>query len=70
MPGGAKLVAGYELQFADDLFGNSGSLGMTEGDALADPSLTDRFRYEQVINALYATYQRPFDQADPVKCRG
>ncbi len=60
MPGEARLVAGYELDFADDLFGNSGSLGTTEADALADPALTDRFRYQQATNALYATYQRPF----------
>ena len=59
MPGKAKLVAGYDFEVAHDVFDHAGSLGTSETDALADPSLTDHFAYDQITNALYATYQRP-----------
>ena len=52
-------MAGYDFEFADDLFRHLGALGVSEGAAVADPALTDRFRYKQATEALYATYQRP-----------
>ncbi len=59
VPGKATLVAGYDFEVAHDVFDHAGSLGTSETDALADPSLTDHFAYDQVTNAVYATYQRP-----------
>jgi outer membrane receptor protein involved in Fe transport len=59
MPGGAKLVAGYELQIDDNDYDNFGARGPMSGSLTMDPSLTNQFRYDQQVHALYATYNRP-----------
>ncbi len=59
LPGGAKLVAGYELQVDDNDYDNYGARGPTSGGLVVDPSLTNQFRYDQAVHALYATYNRP-----------
>jgi len=59
LPGGAKLVAGYELQVDDNDYDNFGARGPTSGALTVDPSLTNQFRYDQTVHALYVTYNRP-----------
>ena len=58
LPGGAKLVAGYELQIDDNDYDNFGARGPTSGALVTDPALTNQFRYDQAVHALYATYSR------------
>ncbi|WP_299014033.1 TonB-dependent receptor [uncultured Caulobacter sp.] len=58
LPGGAKLVAGYELQVDDNDYDNFGARGPLGGSLTTDPALTNQFKYKQAINALYATYSR------------
>jgi outer membrane receptor protein involved in Fe transport len=59
LPGDAKLTAGYQLQHDDNAFDNLDLRGMSQDLATPDPALTDHFRYDQVINSVYGTYQRP-----------
>jgi len=59
LPGGAKLVAGYELQIDDNDYDNFGARGPNGGSLTIDPALTNQFKYDQAVNALYATYSRP-----------
>lgn len=59
LPDGAKLVAGYELQVDDNDYDNYGARGPTAGALAVVPSLTNRFKYDQTVHALYATYSRP-----------
>ncbi|HJV42364.1 TonB-dependent receptor domain-containing protein [Caulobacter sp.] len=59
LPGGAKLVAGYELQVDDNDYDNYGARGPNAGSLTVTPSLTNQFRYDQAVHALYATYSRP-----------
>ncbi|PHY20393.1 TonB-dependent receptor domain-containing protein [Caulobacter sp. BP25] len=58
LPGGAKLVAGYELQLDDNDYDNLGARGPIGGALTTDPALTNQFKYGQAVNALYATYSR------------
>jgi outer membrane receptor protein involved in Fe transport len=60
MDGGAKLKLGYELQVDLDDFDNSGDRGATVAGEVPDPTLFDQFRFNQAVNGVYATYQRPF----------
>lgn len=55
---GAKLVAGYELQIDDNNYDNFGARGPTGGSLTTDPALTNQFKYDQAVNAFYATYSR------------
>jgi outer membrane receptor protein involved in Fe transport len=57
---GAKLKLGYELQVDLDDFDNSGQRGATIAAEVPDPTLFDQFRFNQAVNGVYATYQRPF----------
>ncbi|THD64538.1 outer membrane beta-barrel family protein [Phenylobacterium sp.] len=59
LSGGAKLKLGYELQVDLDDFDNSGNRGATVASETPDPTLIDRFRFNQAVNGVYATYQRP-----------
>jgi outer membrane receptor protein involved in Fe transport len=59
LPGGAKLVAGYELQVDDNDYDNYGARGPTGAALAVDPSLTNQFKYDQVVHAVYATISRP-----------
>jgi outer membrane receptor protein involved in Fe transport len=58
LPDGAKLVAGYELQIDDNDYDNFGARGAIGGSLTVDPALTNRFKYDQAVNAFYATYSR------------
>ncbi len=59
LPGGAKLVAGYELQIDNNDYDNYGARGPTGGALVVDPSLTNQFKYDQTVHAAYVTYSRP-----------
>ncbi|HEY8005163.1 MAG TPA: outer membrane beta-barrel family protein [Phenylobacterium sp.] len=56
----AKLKAGYELEYDRSIFDNFGLTGPTAAAETPDASLIDRFKFNQAINGVYATYQRPF----------
>ena len=60
LAGDAKLKLGYELQVDLDDFNNTGVRGPTVAGEVADPTLIDRFHFNQAVNGAYVTYQRPF----------
>ena len=60
LAGDAKLKLGYELQVDLDDFDNTGVRGPTLGSEVSDPTLIDRFHFDQAVNGAYVTYQRPF----------
>ena len=60
MPGEAKLKSGYELEVDDNDYDNFGARGLTPATATPDAALANHFLYKQTINALYATYEKPF----------
>ena len=60
LPGGAKLVTGYELQIDDNDYDNFGARGPIGGGLTTDPALTNQFKYDQTVHAAYATYSRAF----------
>ena len=59
LPHDAKLVAGYELQLNENDYDNYGARGPKGGALVVDPSLTNRFQFDQAVNAIYVTYSRP-----------
>jgi outer membrane receptor protein involved in Fe transport len=64
MPGQGRLDAGYDLEFDSNTLEHKGLLGLDPGDATSQPGLSDRFRADQTINALFATYQQPVGRFD------
>jgi outer membrane receptor protein involved in Fe transport len=60
LAGGAKLVAGYELQVDDNDYDNYGARGPNTGALVVDPALTNQFKYDQTVHAGYVTYSRVF----------
>ena len=60
LAGDAKLKLGYELQVDLDDFDNTGVRGPTVASEVVDPTLIDRFHFNQAVNGAYVTYQRPF----------
>ena len=60
MPMMGQLKAGYDLRISDDSFDNSALFGATEATAAVDPLYTNVFRYAQMVNAEYVTYEQPF----------
>lgn len=60
LAGGAKLVAGYELQVDDNDYDNFGARGPIGGALTTDPALTNQFEYDQTVHAAYVTYNRSF----------
>ena len=59
LPGDARLKAGAEFQFNDDEYDNFGARGDAPGSLAPVAALTNLFLYEQRIQAIYGTYQRP-----------
>ena len=55
----AKLKTGYELEYDRSDFDNTGATGPIAGAEIANPFLTDEFKFDQAINGLYATWQQP-----------
>lgn len=60
--GEAKLRAGYELEIRRPEQSNRFSSGPSESAAVVNPAFTNDFEAEQVVHALYATYERPFTE--------
>jgi len=60
MPGDARLKVGSEFEIGSNEYDNSGERGTAPGATLPVPALTNRFLYDQNLQALYVTYQRPF----------
>jgi len=58
--GEAKLRAGYELEIRRPEQSNRFRSGASESTAVVNPAFTNRFEAEQIVHALYATYERPF----------
>lgn len=56
--GAASLKAGYDLETEDNGYDNFGASGASSGSLTPDPRYTNRFRFQQTINAAYATYER------------
>jgi outer membrane receptor protein involved in Fe transport len=64
MPGQGRLDAGYDLEFDSNTVDHEGQLGVDPNDAVGQPGLSDRFRADQIINALFVTYQQPIGRFD------
>jgi ferric enterobactin receptor len=60
--GEAKLRAGYELEIRRPEQSNFYRSGPSEAAAVVDPAFTNQFEAEQIVHALYATYERPFTE--------
>lgn len=60
MPGEGKLKTGYLLEIDNNDYDNSATRGLVGGPLTVDPSFTNLFRYDQTLNAAYATYEQPF----------
>ena len=61
MSAGAKLEAGYAGEVdKDDMNFFAGYLDPASGSWRVDPTQTNRFIYRDSIEAVYATYERPF----------
>jgi outer membrane receptor protein involved in Fe transport len=56
----AKLKAGTDFEFTSNDFDNRGERGPSAGSTTPVAALTNRFLYDQNVQAFYATYQRPF----------
>jgi len=64
MPGQGRLDTGYDLEFDRNTLDHEGQLGVDPGSASGQPGLSDRFRADQIINALFVTYQQPIGRFD------
>ena len=60
MPGEAKLKLGYDLQIDDNLYDSRGRRGANPAILPVAAPFTYAFLFDQMINAAYLTYQRPF----------
>jgi len=64
MPAQGRLDAGYDLEFDGNTEDRDGLVGTDPADATGLPSLSDRFRADQTISALFVTYQQPVGRVD------
>jgi outer membrane receptor protein involved in Fe transport len=64
MPGRGRLDTGYDLEVDSNTVDHDGLLGSDPVDATVRPALSDRFRADQTINALFVTYQQPLGRFD------
>ena len=62
MADGGRLRAGYELQAIDVTFDSAVGRGPTPDSLVLDPLVSNEFRLDQAVHALYATYERPFGE--------
>jgi outer membrane receptor protein involved in Fe transport len=60
MPGDVKVKLGYSYDADDNDYDNRGERGPTPGSTTPDPSLTNLFKFDQQVHAIYGTYERPF----------
>lgn len=59
MPLDGRLRAGTEIEWTSNDYDNRGANGPAPGALTPVPALTNRFLYDQDIQAFYVTYQRP-----------
>jgi outer membrane receptor protein involved in Fe transport len=59
LDGGAKLKAGFDLQWDDNEYDNRGFAGPTSPARVPNPALSNLFRFEQQLLQGYVTYERP-----------
>ena len=59
MPKLGQLKAGYDLRNTDGGFGNYALFGADAASAAINPLYTNTFRYAQLVNAAYVTYEQP-----------
>ncbi len=57
---GARLRAGYELEASKLELDNAVARGTNPAALTPDPLVSNAFHVDQVVHALYATYERPF----------
>ena len=60
LPGDVKLKVGYSFTGDDNDYDNLGSRGTGPADLAPVASLTNLFKFDQQIHAIYGTYERPF----------
>ena len=56
----SKLKLGSDFEFTQNEFDNRGERGVAPGSTLPVPALTNEFLYDQNVQSVYFTYQRPF----------
>jgi outer membrane receptor protein involved in Fe transport len=62
LSGERRFTAGYDLQLNDYTADNSQTIPVSAGGvAVPDPAFTNVFRHDQVVHALYATFEQPLD---------
>lgn len=59
---GGRLRLGYELQALNLELDNSVSRGPTPTALTPDPIVSNEFHVDQAVNALYATWEKPFGE--------
>lgn len=59
---GGKLRLGYELQATLLELDNGVARGPTQAALTPDPLVSNRFDVDQVVHALYVTYEKPFSE--------
>ncbi|SPU55596.1 Outer membrane cobalamin receptor protein [Brevundimonas vesicularis] len=59
---GGKLRLGYELQATLLELDNRVARGPTQAALTPDPLVSNRFDVDQVVHALYVTYEKPFSE--------
>ncbi|GAW42158.1 Vitamin B12 transporter BtuB [Brevundimonas sp. SH203] len=59
---GGKLRLGYELQATLLQLDNGVERGASQATLTPDPLVSNRFDVDQVVHALYATYEKPFSE--------
>jgi outer membrane receptor protein involved in Fe transport len=60
LPGDVKLKLGYSYDADDNDFDNRGFRGTSPADAAPTAVLTNLFKFDQQVHAVYGTYERPF----------
>jgi outer membrane receptor protein involved in Fe transport len=64
MFGPASLKAGYELKYDRNDFPYVDARGTTVAGLTNVPALANHFLYKQTLNAVFATWERPFGELD------
>jgi outer membrane receptor protein involved in Fe transport len=59
MPKMGQLKAGYDLRNTDADFNNYALFGTAPANAVLNPAYNNLFRYGQLVNAEYVTYEQP-----------
>lgn len=60
MASGAKLKAGFDVQWDDNTYDNRGFRGPAASALTPDPTLSNLFKFQQQIAQAYVTYEQPF----------